>query len=297
MGERVYHYTSVDTLLNILKNYQASGQTDVLEMWASSIYTMNDPTEMQYAYDFVIRMIAMYEDEHSIELKDRPSRYMDDLKKTDLSDAPEDIIAQHIYNPSKTPFVFSCSKLEDHLPMWRMYGDNGRGVCLCFDRSELEKIPNWTTMDVSYNKNISPTDETYQCMQTVIFNECERCYQTLKTITDYEARAKEKIVTWGSLCAVIGPFVKDEAYKHEQEMRMSLIVSQIDYARDVMFRLSPTGQIVPYTKLRIPINALVEIVLGPAANRDIDFRNMDMLLKNYDLRVTLTCSKRPFRLT
>lgn len=39
----------------------------------------------------------------------------------------------------KSPYVFSLSECIDSLSLWRLYGDQGRGVAIALDRSELLK--------------------------------------------------------------------------------------------------------------------------------------------------------------
>lgn len=42
-------------------------------------------------------------------------------------------------------FIISFSSCRDTLPMWSMYGQNGKGLCLCFDKEENEEtIDDWS---------------------------------------------------------------------------------------------------------------------------------------------------------
>ena len=99
-------YTTFDTLVAILK----SGK-----MRMNSIVSMNDKTET----DFLDEVLRSYKEE-----------YEQDYDKYLFADKE---------------FITSFTTRIDDLDMWRFYGDNGRGVCMVFERDfkkddELYKI-------------------------------------------------------------------------------------------------------------------------------------------------------------
>ena len=88
-------YTTFDTLVSILK----SGK-----MRMNSIVSMNDKTET----DFLDELLRSYKEE-----------YEQDYDKYLFADKE---------------FITSFTTRIDDLDMWRFYGDNGRGVCMVFER-------------------------------------------------------------------------------------------------------------------------------------------------------------------
>lgn len=104
--KEVAKYTTFDTLVAILK----SGKTRM-----NSIVSMNDKTET----DFLEEVFRSYKEE-----------YEQDYDKYLFADKE---------------FITSFTTRIDDLDMWRFYGDNGRGICMIFERDtnkddELYKI-------------------------------------------------------------------------------------------------------------------------------------------------------------
>lgn len=102
-----YHYTSLDTLKKIVESR---------EFRASPVSKMNDPAEIKYSVSLIIGTIR--------HLRARNMGKMDGYFDWLLERA-------NIQNV-KFPFAASFTTQSDHVPMWRLYADNGRGVCICF---------------------------------------------------------------------------------------------------------------------------------------------------------------------
>lgn len=101
--KEIYKYTTLSTLMKILNSRKIR---------MNSIVAMNDKTEGNY----VSELIRTYTE--SIEQKSDKYLFAD------------------------RKFITSFTKLKNDLKMWRLYGDNGKGVCLVFEMMEgrAEKI-------------------------------------------------------------------------------------------------------------------------------------------------------------
>jgi len=55
MGDLICHYTTLKVLLSLLRN----AEDKKLTFWASSIYSMNDPTEFMYRYDIYMDIFQL----------------------------------------------------------------------------------------------------------------------------------------------------------------------------------------------------------------------------------------------
>lgn len=111
----IYQYTNIDALFNgiILKEPKNEGAEICL--WASNYLYMNDPSEIATGQEYVNKILKEYlvEDDDNNEIQDK----MDDVDY----------------------YITSFSMTSDSLPMWGMYGKNGSGIALGFDRAIIEK--------------------------------------------------------------------------------------------------------------------------------------------------------------
>jgi hypothetical protein len=100
----LWHYTSLDTLYNILNNYD--NKKPYINMWATHALFLNDPNE-----DKLLQVAASKQ-----------------ISKEAMQEAIGD---------DNHPFVISFSKKEDDLNQWRSYGDDGRGIAIGFVTNKL----------------------------------------------------------------------------------------------------------------------------------------------------------------
>lgn len=106
-GKYLYRYMSAASFYRILNDEKIS---------MCSLNGMNDTTEIKYADDYC--NIPPF-----IEIYPYPFDYTNDVRR------------------ANDDFISSCvsEELADDLTMWRLYGDNGKGVCLRF---KVGKVPN-----------------------------------------------------------------------------------------------------------------------------------------------------------
>jgi|GEM_PF-5611017 len=113
---QVCRYTSLESLFQSLncKSYRLA-----------SIIAMNDRSEIDYAYK---QMNLFYKPLHSLSIWE-----MEELNKS---------------------FISSCTNIrkKDDLTMYRLYGDDSRGVCLVFDYDQDKERYNLLLRQVSYGE-------------------------------------------------------------------------------------------------------------------------------------------------
>lgn len=113
----IYHYTSLDALINILK----PGENEKIFFWASHAWFLNDPLEYKFALSLLKPSLEKYERENS--------------KQEEFSKRLPDSFGIRLLNLAPgEPFLFSLSELSDDLSMWRAYGFDGSGVSIGLDR-------------------------------------------------------------------------------------------------------------------------------------------------------------------
>ncbi|HEO1387818.1 TPA: hypothetical protein VAH76_003258, partial [Legionella pneumophila] len=104
--DMLYHFTDIRALKNILENR---------ELRFTYFKDLNDSREIYYGLEQIKQHL------NNIDLRN---------KKLFL-----DMLESFIEPGNKNVNVFICSfsNSYNHLPLWRFYGDNGRGVAIAFD--------------------------------------------------------------------------------------------------------------------------------------------------------------------
>lgn len=70
----IYHFTSVDAFLGMLKDFSTENKN--LKMWATSAMFLNDPSEYEYGKEVSRNLLREIEDELEIDEKERLSNHM-----------------------------------------------------------------------------------------------------------------------------------------------------------------------------------------------------------------------------
>ena len=245
LPDTLYHYTSMSSLCSIIKDINTkdnNNDTFQLNLWATHIKYLNDPTEGIYQTECLKKL--MHLKFHSHQANDRRI---------------DTLVAIYDYlNISKgIPFICSLSNIDDDLSMWRSYGDNGKGAIIAFNTSHLSKLKNISLDPIQY---ISLKE-----FENLIDNDkLESIYRA------FEATGNSVNINWKKLPRnIMNQFflMKHPAYKHEKEYRLS-ILKQDMCNEDILYR-EKNGLIIPYTIINIPIKAIHGIILGPCTNFDL----------------------------
>lgn len=144
----LYHYTDFVALDGILNGK---------ELRVNNVLNMNDSTEMELFVSGIFKAVEQ--------------RFIDD----DNKDMVEKLtlthkeILDHFYDFSMYAACFS--EYRDDAAQWERYANRGKGVCLCFRRSELEKMSCEIIrlIKVFYQDNMEShplVDQIYQYMIT-----------------------------------------------------------------------------------------------------------------------------------
>lgn len=274
----LYHYTSLNTLVSVLTRYK--GEKDKgLTLWASSLYSMNDPNEMYHGVKFLMNVIPALENM----FVDRPSGKsgLKDAIKEYLGTDDENLLMhkldKYLIEVGLYPFSLSFSEAEDTLPMWKMYGDNGNGVALLFDNDLLkEEFKNSIYAGlVSYGYNESDPKLIKLIIDKVLdsFDKQEN--------NSKEKVIQEKMLSAAGLIAFVCPFLKDESYQYEKENRMAFISQKHS---DTRYRVRGNS-IVPYIEVSIPVRYLKGVVIGPRLPEYETRRSLQHLLLSCDVDI------------
>ena len=110
----IYHYTTTASLDGIIRN-------DGIYLRATHYQHLNDKNEVAWCQESLRDLCE------------------------DLKNMPDEEF-QLYYN---TPYIISFCGLHDDLNMWRLYGDNGKGIMFCFDYKMMKEISKLTQLCLS----------------------------------------------------------------------------------------------------------------------------------------------------
>ncbi len=237
MSKYIYHYTSLESFLLIATQ---------LTLRLSNAKFMNDGNELEYGKQLFLKMLSDRKDLTPQDINQVASLFSENLAK-----GPE-------------TYAFCMTSLRDAFTQWKLYGDDGRGVAIGFDRGILEQIDDSSVGDVSY------------CAT----NQTERLKHHVAAI-----KTKSPIDLWLTIQGHIEPLIatfKQEEFATETETRMLsrvVDIDALDFAEegctttieaypDKVHYFSRRGMIVPFIKKVIPRNSIREVIVGPRASVD-----------------------------
>ena len=262
----IYHYTSLGTFFELINAYRRDKH---LTLWASSAYALNDAAEMQGGYSFIREFLQSYEQNEkeekklSVLLPPEGGKY--------FTGDDKDFYMSNV----NTPFVLCFTGKGDYLPMWSMYGDNGGGVCLGFDGNIMDRIQDVHCLaDVTYYGDNIIDVEGWNDLKRFLYNEADKCHLLLDCISCNDFSTLKSFYL-NKLCPIISAFIKRAEFRYEDETRMMLLHNATK--DDVFFRKGINGNIIPYIKVKIPIESLQEIILGPCIATPQNMRDMESM--------------------
>lgn len=235
----LYHYTSVDALTNgIIRDKE-------LCLWATHNAYLNDPHELNYG-ESLLKMILKGLQVESLGLNsDDIQKYFDKLKED--------------------TYITSFSTVGNNLPMWNMYGQNGRGVVLKFDMFNAVK-GDCAVLKCHYRRDLSKLP---------------------MLITNIRATDKQ-----AAFVATLPFMLKDDCYTYEEEYRLVGFFS----ACPTYYRVR-NGVVIPYKEVSLPKDFLTEVIVGPTANQEMVKKSVERYLMDNGLgNVRVSISQIPYRI-
>ena len=268
----VYHYTSVDALIGMLKNF--SLDKPFITMRASNVLYLNDPTEYEYGKAICLNLLK------HIERKFKLQR--ENYNVASIYDLMSQLDEQNYFRECEfgassipgalsrsTPYIACFSKRRDYLPMWTTYARNGCGVAVGFDLNLLSSNEQYSVKLCSYSRN----DSSWNWLQSWAERNYELMLQQANT-TDESVKCVVKYDYMFNLYAMVAVYVKHQAYSYEKEVRC-----RVDKAENIEYRIS-NKDLIPYVEFEIPIKYMREIIIGPVACSSNLEHSLKMLLRS-----------------
>lgn len=254
----VAHYTTMEGLHGLIQNAFGTGKELILNFWASSIFALNDPNELMHGYDVIWKWLPEIERNLKTPNKFRLSNIW---KLSSSNNRPNynEILKDSFYKHEEVPYLISFSHSVDSLPMFRWYSNDGQGVSIVFSFGEL-KENGINLNDVMYNTEEKTSAYTSYDMVNTIY----RMYiDAITTNNDSNNTFSIMLEYLTLLSLVVAPYIKKRDYENEKEIRFTKL-NRLE--ENVLFRLSRSGNIIPYIIQKISINAIKKIIIGPCAD-------------------------------
>ena len=245
MNEVVYHYCSVDTFFNIIKN---------ASIWLSDIAKSNDYQECVRCREIVNEEMEEY-----------------------LRDAAEALQAWKTWyeigiesNFSMGTFCVCFSESKDKLSQWRGYAQDGKGIAIGFDKEILEELNQISEFHTAFGKVIYDNPQEY--VQGIVEDNIKKLeykgigHVALELSTNYRMQF---------------PFVKNSGFEEEKEWR-AVVCSAIGHYNipssdnflfsKVKYRTA-NNKLIPYIEMsfeKAKQSIIKEIFIGPKSEVEIE---------------------------
>jgi hypothetical protein len=267
----LYHYTDAAGLFGMFSSE---------EVWHSSIFHMNDPSELSYglhiAQDALTQLFC---------------NTLADKLLTDIGTAFELYLA-----------CFSDD--GDELGQWRGYGDNGRGFAIGFaphlfhpkDRKPEHPADAAFVTSVEYSQStIEHRNNEATAKALAAFAQIQDAVRTAEELRACMIELSILLTTpllWNALST------KHQAYRNERERRV-VILGESGKVQKFTDTRTRGSSLVPFIKRKMDLRtpgSIAEVVIGPAAHRDARHA-LHSLLVRFDLidYVKIRSSAIPYR--
>ena len=268
----IYQYTNIDALFNgIIVKEPKEGEEICL--WASNYMYMNDPNEIATGQQYIDKILDEYFVDNNNEAKEVQG--LDDIDY----------------------YITSFSKSQDSLPMWGMYGKNGAGIALGFDRAIIEKN-NMALYKCAY------LDEE---LKSKVKGFCEKVkgdkiskeslgpiilLALLAFSLNNDKKQTDDIINNLLPFLLFMIYAKDPAYKYEDEIRLLI---HPDANTEIKYR-AQSNLIIPYVENLFPKEALKEVWIGPTADMKRTIKSVKTYLDHKGFKdVKIIPSNVPYR--
>lgn len=277
----IYHYTSFNTLNEILKSNS---------LRACDLKRLNDKMEYKIWFEIFEQSVEKYSVKEDVNL------FSDFLDK----------VASKINEYKKYDVYVTClSKERDLLSQWRAYGDDGQGIAIAFDISELlDNLYEFNQGDfnllngfLEYNYDI-----VFKDLNDMIGEILRNYVSTNLTVDEYFNRVDNLKYFDEKTESIFMRMqdLKDSSFFEEKEFRIFWQQYKENAIKEVS-TFERNKRIIPFVNLsfgskKLPIK---EIILGPSlTEKEEKIENIIAVLDcyNYDINsIKITKSKLPYR--
>ena len=219
--EVLYHYCSVHTFYNIIRN---------CSIWLSDISKSNDSLELKWIKGRCSYYLLRSWIDYAKEVQKLDQHGTIDFEEFDRL---HKIVNELIKNETEKCWVFCLSEKQDDLGQWRGYADDGYGISIGFNTSFFQH----TTDSIEIDKN-DPVSVLFDCVsysekeiESFFYNTCELSSITPQMSSEEVISKLRKAVVyslWGT------PFYKNSKFAEEEEWRLvfSILTNELNNGKN-----------------------------------------------------------------
>lgn len=279
----LYHYCSMDSFYNIIK----SGKVRL-----GNLLMMNDPSEIFLSKICLPEYIYSLYKKNPFEFEFVWNDYVNDMGGYLQPSYTQSFISGN--GQFSTLFHALClSTKENDLSQWRLYGDNGKGICIGFKREEITAYAkNNSGFSINQIKYFNDPNEVVREIAKGVLNKIKELFDS----NDYEQLAEYRFNYVNDFVAQWANY-KIADYENESEMRLThtiktdciipnanaLDVSKCGFIDNI--NISMSGNTIK-TFLEIPIQSIgiTSVTLGPC-NDENDKMGLNLLFAKYGIDI------------
>jgi len=296
LGKDLYHYTTSDGLLGILKSRK---------LHCSHIFYLNDYEENLNAWKYYFKLVETWkhDDQKGVHFAALLKNQFEHWKIFNSETISLEAFAKFRINEFYL-FVFSLSRMDDDLTQWRAYTDDSIGFGIKFNFNE------GFLYDQSRFKEPRVASNYANCkllIRNCIYNtkEKEEIIKKLidRTFEDYKnGKGNWPNELFFNMLS-LNIFFKNDKFESEQECRVAVlpettILFTHDKEAGSLHFKNGKSFLIPYIEMDLTANILKEVKIGPTPFPNHSLASISMLLKKYDNKygpITTTLSRIPYR--
>jgi hypothetical protein len=273
--ERLYHYTTPEGLIGIVKNNC---------LWATSVFYLNDAQELIGGVQIARKHLeAIRDNSTGKDEKARVEWLLNDVRNVGTAQ-------------SMDAFVCSLTSAPDLLSQWRAYCRGG-GFSIGFPADQLRDAV--AQHKFSLNECVYSVTEQTQLMKDTVDRVAIPWIRnaTLPVSEDGDRFKIGNKLTWELVRTASR--LKNSSFSEESESRIVSLPERGYDANNLFFR-ARGGLVVPYTELTLPDSAdfwgRVRIVIGPTPHPNESKRSVYDLVRRYrGHAVGISITQTPYR--
>lgn len=277
-GEPLYHYTSPQSLISILKK---EAQNDAISLHFTRADTLNDLAEGREFYKYYEETSDKLLNEGKIS-----QEFYHLISKIDRKDIFwwDEPIPLYPYKASET-YICSFSKGKDLLPMWNYYSKNSQyegynlGIKLESDE-QLKKafLSDGITGEIYLHEVIYDAFK----VKSALYEFLIKLYQKCDLKSEWDKFCVEIDIQLAS--SLLRYIVKNSAFEHEQECRFILKILKGSSLDKIDFR-TKNGLLIPYIDAKLSRSFLKEITIGPLIEQKTARNTLEFFLNKNGYKV------------
>ena len=256
----LYHYTTADGLLSILK-----GQT----LWATNIQYLNDAQEVKYFTEKLTSYLDGVDPGFGQDHADAINLLQNDPRFYDSSDL----------------YVVSFSEAGDLLSQWRGYASSG-GFCIGFDRSILAQIHPPHGESILKQCDYDPAIQNNKIQELILSGSLALSHHSNSSKWDTaDIPAVYQRIRIKNEALVLSSHMKHPSFREEKEWRLVAICNE---RKHLHFRIG-RSKLIPYIELSWKGNAYSQriqpirsIRVGPGIDSAASAHSLEMLIQSLD---------------